>query len=991
MKRKILFVILAVSIIATLTMSGAIAVQAAGTGGSDWENHWAAPYMEKAIQRGWINGYPDGTMRPDGPITRAEFAALLWRALDEKAPTSSCPFSDVPISSYYENAVTSLYEAGVVDGVGDGLFAPGKLLTREQGVTMLARAFGLAPENPDTYRDFTDAGDISGWARAAFSALIEKAYVEGVGGGRLVPKQNMKRGEMAKLLVTAFDGENREPQPGTLKITLTRNPSATTTGSVSVTARLTGEGVTYVGWRISAKGAVYTDRTGFTDITAARAFEAVSNGWYAVCAQNEAGQFAFALLEITNISGYSGGGPVRVRGVQLSDAALSLSVGDSRILTAAITPANAGNQGVTWESSDPGVAAVDGGGVVTAISTGKAVITVKTVDGGKTASCTVTVIPKPLRSNFTVADNKKFYNGTAQSASVGYNGGITVTQAGVITVYYAGIWGTVYPESTAAPTNAGEYDIKVTTTGGTDYGAIVTPTTVGNLSINHAILNSIITGMSPSLSPIDNTMEVHVKVNGLAAGDTAVISLDAVPGITFDGTSISYDGTTEFADPNVTLNFSVDAGSNYGTAKGSLKVLLYDGQADYGGSGHDRRIPVNQRNITNFNSYAATLLGRKRHYKLVENITLTTPVAGESNWKNIGSAGINDATRFTGGFDGQNHSISNLTIVSSGTSGSGRGLFSSIGSGGTVKNLRLQNVSIDSVSSVGGVAGSLYGGLVPGVIENCSVSGKVKGSGMYIGGVVGYVGGGTVRGCNTTCDVVSNGGVNASANSQIGGILGYAIGITASVTDCYATGDIDGGQRVGGVAGCIVGGVTMTNCYATGTITGESYLGGVLGTLEAAKMINCYATGDVTGTISLVGGVVGNSSSGTIQTCYATGKIEGYGFLGGIAGNSPSSTIQNCVALVPSITSSGSGLSIGRVTTSTSTRSGNYAFSGMTVTDTGGVVTPTETTGAGKDGADLSAVDARKHSTYIALGWDFTDAWQWSGDADDGRPLLWYE
>jgi len=82
---------------------------------------------------------------------------------------------------------------------------------------------------------------------------------------------------------------------------------------------------------------------------------------------------------------------VAVTGVSLNKTSADLAVGSSETLFAAITPSNATNQSVIWSSSSPAVAAVSGGGVVTGISVGTAVITVTTVDGGHQASCSVTV------------------------------------------------------------------------------------------------------------------------------------------------------------------------------------------------------------------------------------------------------------------------------------------------------------------------------------------------------------------------------------------------------------------------------------------------------------------------------------------------------------------------------------------------------------------------------------------------------------------------
>ena len=83
---------------------------------------------------------------------------------------------------------------------------------------------------------------------------------------------------------------------------------------------------------------------------------------------------------------------VAVSGVSVSPTSMSLDVGQSAILTASVEPSDATDKSVKWSSSDNGVASVNDGTVV-AVSPGSATITVTTVSGGKTATCSVTVFP----------------------------------------------------------------------------------------------------------------------------------------------------------------------------------------------------------------------------------------------------------------------------------------------------------------------------------------------------------------------------------------------------------------------------------------------------------------------------------------------------------------------------------------------------------------------------------------------------------------------
>lgn len=107
-------------------------------------------------------------------------------------------------------------------------------------------------------------------------------------------------------------------------------------------------------------------------------------------------------INVTNI-GNSTTLPVPVTGVNLNKTSAAIIQNTSETLTAAVLPDNAANKNITWSSSNISIASVSSTGVVTGITPGTAVITVETQDGGKTASCTVTVSP-PSNSEFNVKD-----------------------------------------------------------------------------------------------------------------------------------------------------------------------------------------------------------------------------------------------------------------------------------------------------------------------------------------------------------------------------------------------------------------------------------------------------------------------------------------------------------------------------------------------------------------------------------------------------------
>ena len=117
----------------------------------------------------------------------------------------------------------------------------------------------------------------------------------------------------------------------------------------------------------------------------------------------------YATPSSDTINGYNSSGTVSVTGVSLNKNSTSLVVGDTETLTATISPSNASNQSVTWTSSKTSVATVSNG-VVTAKAAGTATITVKTSDGNKTATCSVTVSnPAKTLSSIAISGEKTSY------------------------------------------------------------------------------------------------------------------------------------------------------------------------------------------------------------------------------------------------------------------------------------------------------------------------------------------------------------------------------------------------------------------------------------------------------------------------------------------------------------------------------------------------------------------------------------------------------
>ncbi|MBF2064703.1 MAG: fasciclin domain-containing protein [Calothrix sp. C42_A2020_038] len=131
------------------------------------QDFWARPFIQALAERNIIVGFPDGTYRPQQPVTRAEFAAIILRAFNQN-PIRQLPtggFRDVPSGFWAANAITRAYETGFLSGYPDNTFRPNLQITKVQAVVSLASGLGLSGGDTATLANFyADAGAIPNYA-----------------------------------------------------------------------------------------------------------------------------------------------------------------------------------------------------------------------------------------------------------------------------------------------------------------------------------------------------------------------------------------------------------------------------------------------------------------------------------------------------------------------------------------------------------------------------------------------------------------------------------------------------------------------------------------------------------------------------------------------------------------------------------------------------------------------------------------------------------
>ncbi|MDO4281429.1 MAG: GLUG motif-containing protein, partial [Peptococcaceae bacterium] len=267
----------------------------------------------------------------------------------------------------------------------------------------------------------------------------------------------------------------------------------------------------------------------------------------------------------------------------------------------------------------------------------------------------------------------------------------------------------------------------------------------------------------------------------------------------------------------------------------------------------------------------------------------------DTTWVPIGSTNSDDGethnAEFAGTFDGQDHSVSNISLDFGQTDEplyDAGGFFGIVS--GTVQNLTV-NISVTAAADyLGGIAGYLKGG---SKIVNCSTSGSITGEkfdgfdcGSYSGGIAGFTDfstaskGITIENCCSAMTIVTG------ASTSIGGILGNGGNDAVTIVNCENTGAITGGDNVGGIVGDLNG--VIRGCTNSGQVTsvGSECIGGIVGRATGATIENCSNTGTVSAiNASGVGGIVGFVYADTsVSGCNNAGNISGSANIGGVVG-----------------------------------------------------------------------------------------------------------
>lgn len=364
-----------------------------------------------------------------------------------------------------------------------------------------------------------------------------------------------------------------------------------------------------------------------------------------------------------------------------------------------------------------------------------------------------------------------------------------------------------------------------------------------------------------------------------------------------------------------------------------------------------------QVNVTGMNG--AGRAGRYNRFRITSTCSGGTWQASEFKFNNATSEQSvpigNSSTKFSGTFDGKNHTISNFK-----TSGQYSGLFGYV-NGATIQNLTVNVANNAGATSAGGLVGAVNGTTT---IRNCTVNGTISGT-HQVGGFVGFAQGVyqdntlvlpcnlTIEGCTNNATVTTTsqasdnnrtsaggfvGYVNAGAtvtiksytdengqtkkstnngkisttssadNKGVGGFVGYSYG-KITLTDCVneKNATITGKERVGGLVGYIGKAdsdsqkeMVISGCENKATVTSNSTndvygIGGIVGYNSGHKVAitNCINSGAITGTHETAG-IIGYSDHSEISNCTNSGAVSGFATVGGIVGKMGGGSIVSC-------------------------------------------------------------------------------------------------
>jgi len=172
----------------------------------DIETHWAKSYILKLISMGVVQGYPDGTIKPDNSITRAEAVTALMKAIGYgPAENPQFDFEDKKeIPDWVKGFLKTALDLKVVSGYEDNTFRASRNVTRQEVVIMLMKTFNFEPSDISN-NNFADEERIASWSRRYVNTACNLGIVKGYNDNTFMPDKNVTRAELFTMIAKCFE------------------------------------------------------------------------------------------------------------------------------------------------------------------------------------------------------------------------------------------------------------------------------------------------------------------------------------------------------------------------------------------------------------------------------------------------------------------------------------------------------------------------------------------------------------------------------------------------------------------------------------------------------------------------------------------------------------------------------------------------------------------------------------------------------------------
>jgi parallel beta-helix repeat protein len=167
--------------------------------------YWAKNYIEALAAKNIIAGFPDGTFKPNEPVTRAQFAAIITKAFTPTAKRQASNFSDVARNFWGYQVIQSAYQGGFVSGYPDRTFKPQQQIPRVQVLVSLANGLGLTADRQNVLSVYSDASQIPNYAAGPVAAATARQLVVNYPTvQQLNPNRQATRAEVAAFVYQAL-------------------------------------------------------------------------------------------------------------------------------------------------------------------------------------------------------------------------------------------------------------------------------------------------------------------------------------------------------------------------------------------------------------------------------------------------------------------------------------------------------------------------------------------------------------------------------------------------------------------------------------------------------------------------------------------------------------------------------------------------------------------------------------------------------------------